>query len=64
MPKIGMPVKIKNHAQTGIIVEKSESSRQYVIATLTLDAKRNRFQITPLPPSPITTVAHQKVQQV
>ena len=47
----GQEVKIKTHAQPGIVVEKSQSPRQYVIATPTTEVKRNRVQITPLPPS-------------
>ena len=51
---IGQEVKITNQEKPGIVVEKGQSPRQYIIRTPTSNLKRNRVQIIPLPPSPPT----------
>ena len=59
----GQEVKIKSHVQPGIVVEKSQSPRQYVIATPTSEVKRNRVQITPLPPLPTSVTTATTLSQ-
>ena len=59
----GQEVKIKSHVQPGVVVEKSQSPRQYVIATPTSEVKRNRVQITPLPPSPTSVTTATTLSQ-
>ena len=59
----GQEVKIKSHVQSGVVVEKSQSPRRYVITTPTSEVKRNRVQITPLPPSPTSVTTATTLSQ-
>ena len=47
----GAEVKIANYDQTGVVQEKTNSPRQYVIQTPTSTLRRNRVHLVPLPDS-------------